>query len=232
MGERGPPLSVADKAGNHPLRHCAVTRWRGDGTNASSPPDNAGSRCDRSGTQPFPWIAIQDLCRAMEFIISHEEASGVFNLVAPQQVSQYAFTQAMAARYHAWMKVVVPRWFFRMRYGEAASFLASGQNVRPTRLLEAGFRFVKSTIEDFFESTDHAAVDRLDLHRYMGTWYEIARFDHRFERGLSEVTATYTLMPDGTVVWRTGDVSIRNPMMFVRQRKDVLRYPIRLNRVN
>ena len=97
------------------------------------------------------------------------------------------------------MKVVVPRWFFRMRYGEVASFLASGQNVRPTRLLEAGFRFVKPTIEDFFEGTDHAAVDRLDLHRYMGTWYEIARFDHRFERGLSEVTATYTLMPDGTV---------------------------------
>ena len=30
------------------------------------------------GTQPFPWIAIQDLCRAMEFIIRHEEASGVF----------------------------------------------------------------------------------------------------------------------------------------------------------
>lgn len=119
-----------------------------------------------------------------------------------------------------------------MRYGEAASFLASGQNVRPTRLLEAGFRFVKPTIEDFFEGTDHAAVDRLDLHRYMGTWYEIARFDHRFERGLSEVTATYTLMPDGTVRVETGDVSIRNPMMFVRQRKDVLRYPIRLNRVN
>ena len=64
------------------------------------------------GTQPFPWIAIQDLCRAMEFIIRHEEASGVFNLVAPQQVSQYAFTQAMAARYHAWMKVVVSKSLF------------------------------------------------------------------------------------------------------------------------
>lgn len=30
MGERGPPLSVADKAGNHPLRYCALTRWRGE----------------------------------------------------------------------------------------------------------------------------------------------------------------------------------------------------------
>lgn len=54
MGERGPPLSVADKAGNHPLRYCALTRWRGDGTNASSPPNNAGSRCDRSGYTAFP----------------------------------------------------------------------------------------------------------------------------------------------------------------------------------
>lgn len=53
-GRKRPPLSVADKAGNHPLRHCAVTRWRGDGTNASSPPDNAGSRCDRSGYTAFP----------------------------------------------------------------------------------------------------------------------------------------------------------------------------------
>ncbi len=146
MGERGPPLSVADKAGNHPLRYCALTRWRGDGTNASS------LRITRVAGGSVRVHSLSLDCysgslSAMEFIISHEEASGVFNLVAPQQVSQYAFTQAMAARYHAWMKVVVPRWFFRMRYGEAASFLASGQNVRPTRLLEAGFRFVKPTMK-------------------------------------------------------------------------------------
>lgn len=151
------------------------------------------------GTQPFPWIGIHDLCRAMAFIIKHEEMNGVFNLVAPQQVSQYMFTRAMAEHYHAWAKVVIPRWVFRLLYGEAASFLAAGQNVRPTRLLEAGFHFEKPTIEAFFEGTDHSTVDELDLHRYMGTWYEIARFDHRFERGLSEVTATYTLLPDGTV---------------------------------
>ncbi len=33
----------------------------------------------------------------------------------------------------------------------------------------------------------------------MGLWYEIARYDHRFERGLTEVTATYILRPDGTI---------------------------------
>ena len=34
---------------------------------------------------------------------------------------------------------------------------------------------------------------------YMGTWYEIARLPHYFERGLERVSAEYTLRPDGTV---------------------------------
>lgn len=151
------------------------------------------------GTQPFPWISIHDLCRAMDFIINNEAVSGVLNLVAPQQVSQYAFTRAMAKAYHAWMTVVVPSSVFRLLYGEAASFLTTGQNVRPTRLLEYGFQFETPAVENLFESNDHTTVDELDLNRYMGTWNEIARFDHRFERGLLGVTATYKLRPDGTV---------------------------------
>ena len=43
------------------------------------------------------------------------------------------------------------------------------------------------------------AVRGFDAARYMGTWYEIMRLDHRFERGLTNVTATYDLLPDGTV---------------------------------
>jgi len=42
-------------------------------------------------------------------------------------------------------------------------------------------------------------VDDFELEPYLGTWYEIARLDHRFERGLSNVTATYTLRDDGGV---------------------------------
>lgn len=37
-------------------------------------------------------------------------------------------------------------------------------------------------------------VNNFDAKRYLGTWYEIARFDHRFERGLDKVTATYSLL--------------------------------------
>jgi apolipoprotein D and lipocalin family protein len=43
------------------------------------------------------------------------------------------------------------------------------------------------------------AVTPFDVNRYAGKWYEIARMDHSFERGLSEVSATYRLQPDGSV---------------------------------
>jgi apolipoprotein D and lipocalin family protein len=42
-------------------------------------------------------------------------------------------------------------------------------------------------------------VKGFDAGRYMGRWYEIARLDNRFERGLEQITAEYALQPDGTV---------------------------------
>jgi apolipoprotein D and lipocalin family protein len=42
-------------------------------------------------------------------------------------------------------------------------------------------------------------VTGFEAERYMGTWYEIARLDHAFERGLTQVTAEYTLRDDGRV---------------------------------
>ncbi|HNP63090.1 MAG TPA: lipocalin family protein [Woeseiaceae bacterium] len=42
-------------------------------------------------------------------------------------------------------------------------------------------------------------VSGFELQRYLGTWYEIARLDHSFERGLSQVTAEYSLRDDGGV---------------------------------
>ncbi len=43
------------------------------------------------------------------------------------------------------------------------------------------------------------AVKGFELERYLGTWYEIARLDHRFERGLDHISATYTLREDGGI---------------------------------
>lgn len=44
-----------------------------------------------------------------------------------------------------------------------------------------------------------SVVTGFEIDRYLGTWYEIARLDHKFERGLSAVTANYSLRADGGV---------------------------------
>lgn len=46
---------------------------------------------------------------------------------------------------------------------------------------------------------DNSTVEEFDLSRYLGKWYEIARFDHSFERGMQNVTAEYSLRDDGKV---------------------------------
>jgi len=44
-----------------------------------------------------------------------------------------------------------------------------------------------------------SVVTDFEIDRYLGTWYEVARLDHSFERGLSAVTANYSLRDDGGV---------------------------------
>lgn len=52
-----------------------------------------------------------------------------------------------------------------------------------------------SSTEDVVTTT----VPQLDLEKYAGKWYEVARFNHRFERDLVGCTANYSINDDGTI---------------------------------
>lgn len=49
------------------------------------------------------------------------------------------------------------------------------------------------------DEIDRSTSPTFSLPQFMGRWYEIARFDHSFERGMDRVTADYTLADDGSV---------------------------------
>lgn len=102
------------------------------------------------GSQPFPWISITDLCRAMLHIIQTPSLHGAINFVAPQTPTQRIFTEAMSNHYDTWLSLTIPRFAFKLMYGEAAAFLTTGQNVTPLRLQESGFKFTHPTIENFW----------------------------------------------------------------------------------
>ena len=59
-------------------------------------------------------------------------------------------------------------------------------------------------------SINRTTVASLDVERYMGSWYEIARFDHSFERDMEYCKAQYSLMPDGKILVENSGVDSRS----------------------
>jgi len=102
-----------------------------------------------SGKQAFTWVHIQDQMRAYFYIIEHEKMEGVFNLTAPAPTTNYGLTKALGTVLHRPTFFVIPKFLLKLRFGaEAGEALASGQDVIPGRLPEAGFEFKFKTIEE------------------------------------------------------------------------------------
>ena len=60
---------------------------------------------------------------------------------------------------------------------------------------------------------DNSTVDEFDLSRYLGVWYEVARYNHSFERGMDNTMAEYILQDDGKVFvlntgWKNGKFKV------------------------
>ncbi len=70
---------------------------------------------------------------------------------------------------------------------------------KPGTLLMMALLFFGCTSNSQKMPVDVTTVKKLEVEKYMGTWYEIARFDHRFEHRLTGVTATYSLLPNGKI---------------------------------
>lgn len=167
-----------------------------------------------NGQQPFPWISMQDLCNAYDFIIQHPHLQGTINLTSPEVISQKHFARELAKAKGIRLIVPLPKFIFHLLYSEGASFITSGQAVRPSILQKAGFIYIHPTIKKLLttmsqaeittgnkaqKSFDNRTIQTLDLPRYMGRWYEIARYENRFEKGMTHVTATYTRLSNGKI---------------------------------
>ena len=76
------------------------------------------------------------------------------------------------------------------------------------------FAQTQQSFQDMRETPyDNSVISSFDLSRYLGRWYEIARFDHSFERGMQNVMAEYSLKDDGMVKvlnsgWKDGKYKI------------------------
>lgn len=95
-----------------------------------------------SGQQWMSWIHIDDLARAIEFLISREACRGIFNCTAPHPVRNREFARTLGHVLHRPAFIAVPAWVLKILLGEMAEqVLLSGQQAVPYRLAKTGFTF-------------------------------------------------------------------------------------------
>lgn len=95
-----------------------------------------------SGKQYMSWVHVNDVIRAVDYLVNENSLSGVFNLTAPGTVSNTQFTQAIGKVISRPTLFPLPAFVVKTVFGEMGQrLLLMGQNVVPHNLLEAGFSF-------------------------------------------------------------------------------------------
>jgi len=94
-----------------------------------------------NGKQPFPFIHEEDIARAYLWAIENYMQSGLFNLSAPDSVTNKEFTRAFSKRLHRPALLKVPGLVLKLLYGEAAETLLDSPVAEPRLLQEAGYQF-------------------------------------------------------------------------------------------
>ena len=94
-----------------------------------------------SGRQYFPWIHIDDEVAAIQFLLENEEASGPFNLAAPNPPTNKEFVRHLGRVMGRPSLMPTPSFALRAIFGEMSTVLLDGQRAVPSRLQEAGYEF-------------------------------------------------------------------------------------------
>jgi hypothetical protein len=99
-----------------------------------------------SGRQGFSWIHAEDHRRALRFLVEDSQAGGVYNVTAPEPVSNAELGRQISRslRRPYWFPTPAP--LLKLVLGEKATLVLDGQHVVPRRLLERGFSFHHPTL--------------------------------------------------------------------------------------
>jgi len=101
-----------------------------------------------SGTQMVSWIHIEDLLRAVEFIIKTPSINGSVNFTSPYPISNIEQTKILGSVLKRPTFFTVPAFLIKLIFGDGAHVVLDSKEVYPTKLLDNGFEFHYSKFED------------------------------------------------------------------------------------
>jgi uncharacterized protein (TIGR01777 family) len=106
-----------------------------------------------SGRQYMSWITLDDLVRAIVFVVHRPEMQGAINLTAPRPVTNHEFTKTLGRVLRRPTLFPMPAFAARLAFGEMADALLLGSaQVQPRRLEEAQFAFHHPQLEEALRS--------------------------------------------------------------------------------
>jgi len=104
------------------------------------------------GRQPLPWIHIEDVIGIYLAAIDREAWQGAVNATAPEPVTNKEFSRALGRALRRPAVMPVPGFALRVLYGGMATLVIEGQNARPRRTLELGFRHAHPDLDEALRS--------------------------------------------------------------------------------
>ena len=94
-----------------------------------------------NGRQGFPWIHLTDEVAGIRYLLENDQAQGVYNLSAPEPLSNADFGRILARVMGRPYWLPVPAFALRLLLGEMSTLVLEGQYMHPKRLHELGFSF-------------------------------------------------------------------------------------------
>lgn len=107
------------------------------------------------GDQPMPWIHVEDVVGVYLAAIDNDDWDGPVNATAPEPVSNREFSRALGRALKRPAFLPVPGFAIRALYGGMATLVIEGQNARPRRTLELGFRHRHPDLDEALRSALH-----------------------------------------------------------------------------
>ncbi len=108
-----------------------------------------------SGDQPFSWVHIDDIVRAIRFFSDNENTQGPYNLAAPETVTNREFATILGSILRRPSFLRIPRFALDILFGEMAVILWGGLDINSDKVQNEGFNFK-------FPALKNALADLLD----------------------------------------------------------------------
>ena len=93
------------------------------------------------GKQPFPFIHEIDVARAFCWAVEEYNQNDIFNLTAPEEITNKTFTKELAQQLHRPAFLFIPGFALKVFFGEAAILLTESPGVSSQKIVHAGFKF-------------------------------------------------------------------------------------------